>query len=371
MFQMQNFYRKRVTDYIDAQRPDGGFTETSPYVGIDDNGLGANSGPIGWDSIPILVMHLYREYGDISLVQESYNAITNWIRFLVQTSTSLIEHGLSDWMNVETGGNVQRLTGHVFLYVNLKSFSEMSNLLGHDSWGTWATSMAQGVMQNINNLFLADDGTYTDHTSFNLTQCGQAMPLYHNLVPENARDSVMSKLYDSLGTPQVLRVGMFCMGPLLSSLNISTAYKIAVANSDYPSFGYMLNQNATTVWESWFYSNNTFSHNHPMFGGGLASWMIRDLAGISQREWSVAYSHIWFRPRSPCHLDPDKGDMFDGVNVTFRSPVRDDILSIWSLSEKTFEFVVPQGAVADVDLPDRETYLVGPGAYVVNDVDWC
>ena len=38
IFNMLSFYRKRILDYNDAQRNDGGFTETSPYVGIYDNG---------------------------------------------------------------------------------------------------------------------------------------------------------------------------------------------------------------------------------------------------------------------------------------------------------------------------------------------
>ena len=44
------------------------------------------------------------------------------------------------------------------------------------------------------------------------------------------------------------------------------AYK-AIATETYPSYGYMLNNNytnATTIWESWPFSDNTFSHDHPV-----------------------------------------------------------------------------------------------------------
>ena len=37
--------------------------------------------------------------------------------------------------------------------------------------------------------------------------------------------------------------------------------------------------NATTVWESWFFSDNTFSHNHPMFGSSEV-WLIQAVLGI-------------------------------------------------------------------------------------------
>ena len=355
--------------YVSSLTTKNRFTETSPFVGIDDAGLGDQSGPIGWDSIPILIMYLYKEYGDISIVREAYDATKRWIDFLGNASIAQVESGLSDWMNVETGGNVRRLTGQVFLYMNFQSFSEMALLVGDNASAMKYAKNAQDTKQYLNAQFLNADGTYTDNSTFNLTQCGQSMPLFRNLVPETLRDSVVSKLYESLGTPKHLLVGMFCMEPLLSSLNVSTAYDIAVTRSTYPSFGNMLLQNATTVWESWFYSNNTFSHNHPMFGGGLVSWMIRDLAGIRQLNWSIGYSHIWFRPRSPCTIP--KNDTFDGIEVMLNSPIRGNISSSWSQSEKTFEFLVPPGSVADVDLPDRDTYSVGPGSFTVNDVVWC
>jgi alpha-L-rhamnosidase len=47
-FDMAGFYNKVVRDYADAQRDNGGMTETAPFVGIADQGLGGQSGPIGW-----------------------------------------------------------------------------------------------------------------------------------------------------------------------------------------------------------------------------------------------------------------------------------------------------------------------------------
>lgn len=49
-FDVSSFYAKRVYDMLDAQRSPGGITETAPFVGISDAGLGSDSGPIGWDS---------------------------------------------------------------------------------------------------------------------------------------------------------------------------------------------------------------------------------------------------------------------------------------------------------------------------------
>jgi hypothetical protein len=55
-FDMARFYAKAVWDLADAVRPNGGFTETAPFVGISDEGLGDKSGPVGWGTAhPLLV----------------------------------------------------------------------------------------------------------------------------------------------------------------------------------------------------------------------------------------------------------------------------------------------------------------------------
>jgi hypothetical protein len=46
-FDMALFYGKRLDDVAASQRPNGGFTETAPYVGIDDAGLGDGSARFG------------------------------------------------------------------------------------------------------------------------------------------------------------------------------------------------------------------------------------------------------------------------------------------------------------------------------------
>ena len=45
-YDMSNFYRKALGDFANDQRPLGGFTETAPYNGIADAGLGDESGPV-------------------------------------------------------------------------------------------------------------------------------------------------------------------------------------------------------------------------------------------------------------------------------------------------------------------------------------
>ena len=59
-------------------------------------------------------------------------------------------------------------------------------------------------------------------------------------------------------------------------------YRIA-NQRDFPGWGYMIEKGATSLWETWAYSDNTYSQNHPMFGS-ISEWFYRSLLGINTLE---------------------------------------------------------------------------------------
>ena len=55
--------------------------------------------------------------------------------------------------------------------------------------------------------------------------------------------------------------------------------RLGATGDRYPGFKYMMNNewaNATSIWESWFFSDNTFSHNHPMYGSSEV-WLVQSV----------------------------------------------------------------------------------------------
>jgi alpha-L-rhamnosidase len=71
---------------------------------------------------------------------------------------------------------------------------------------------------------------------------------------------------------------------------------------DYPSFGYMIANNATTLWEAWegTPTSQVSSRNHIMFGGGIGTWGYRGLAGLDTiaSPPNVSFEEVpvnWFR----------------------------------------------------------------------------
>ena len=72
-FDMAGFYAKTVRDWADAARPDGRFTDTAPFVGIDYCG-------VGWAMVhPLLLEQLHQHYGDRSLIEEQLPAAIRWL----------------------------------------------------------------------------------------------------------------------------------------------------------------------------------------------------------------------------------------------------------------------------------------------------
>jgi alpha-L-rhamnosidase len=388
LYDMSQFYRKRVLDYNDAQREDGGLTETAPFVGISDASLGGDaSGPIGWDTVStVLQTWLLRWYGDSRTLRESANATQRWMVFLEEKAgAEQIEGGLSDWMSLEP--SPAPLTGRVFFWQNLVAWAEINSEMGNASAASKYVRKAQTAAVAFNAEFLdAASGVYGKHTPFNGSQCAQSMPLFFDLVPETARSAVKGKLLRSLRycgnlngtTKNALLAGMFAIKYVLLALTDagrSDAALDIVAGSDaYPSYGYMLKQGATTLWESWFYSNNTFSHNHPMFGS-VVVWYFQGLAGIRQRPWSRAYSHLHLKPRAPCNGSLGLGGVHAALN-TSRGLVEVNWTAVVAVVDEDsprfdLSFRVPPNCLADVDLVRREVMTVGSGLHVMHDVALC
>ena len=56
--------------------------------------------------------------------------------------------------------------------------------------------------------------------------------------------------------------------------------------------------NATTIWESWFFSDNTYSHNHPMFSS-TEVWLLQSVAGIQPHPAARGMDRVLIKPSPP------------------------------------------------------------------------
>lgn len=274
---------------------------------------------------------------------------------------------MGDWDNLASS-NVN-FTSTAFFYQNVERFSQIARLLNYDNDYFTYYSIAMKIKDFINSKFFNDElNMYVSGT-----QCEQAFGLAFDLVPSSKRADVLRTLVKSIQTRDKnhFTVGMFGLKTLLPVLTRNGFPEVAdtlMSQMDYPSFGYMLSKGATSVWEVWFFSDNVFSHDHPMFGAP-SQWLyslggIQPIIDISIPEEDLAYGRIEIRPTLLPYTT--------WVNTTINS-VRGPISSWWERTgdnQVTFTVIIPPNCKADIYLPTQKNVIsVGSGKYSFRESD--
>jgi alpha-L-rhamnosidase len=86
-----------------------------------------------------------------------------------------------------------------------------------------------------------------------------------------------------------------------------------LTHKGFPGWFNMLDNGATTLWETWAPSDNIYSQNHPMFGS-CAAWLMRGILGIQIADDAVGCDKVRIAPHPVAgitwakgHLDTPKG----------------------------------------------------------------
>jgi alpha-L-rhamnosidase len=180
------------------------------------------------------------------------------------------------------------------------------------------------------------------------SQSEQAFALEFRAVPDAARELVFQRMLDNLESPEGPRLstGIFGTRMLLEQLSRNGRGDVAYALANrktFPSWGWMLENNATTLWEHWAGSDNTFSHSHPMFGS-ISTWFFRWLGGIQAADDAVGFDRIVIRPQPVASLE--------WVKCSHDS-IRGRIESSWSVTATgvDYEIAIPPDTTATIELP--------------------
>ncbi|MDR2040866.1 MAG: alpha-rhamnosidase, partial [Tannerella sp.] len=192
----------------------------------------------------------------------------------------------------------------------------------------------------------------------NNTVTANLLPLCYGMVPEADREGVFRNIVDKTlnefdGHVSTGLIGIqWLMRGLTENGRADLALRIA-ANRTYPSWGYMVENGATTIWELW--NGNTAdpamnSHNHVMLLGDLLVWFYEYLGGIKNSPPGTGFKRIEMKPY------PVEG--LDYVTASYHS-VRGRIKSAWKKQNGRFrwEITVPCNSTAIVYVPakDRNT----------------
>lgn len=374
MTQNHTLYTKWMQDICDAQRPDGNISDVSPAYWRLYNGN------ITWPAaLPFSMEMLRLQYGDERPMQEHADNVKRFLQFAKKKSgkDGLITYDrYGDWCvppasltEVLTKDSTRMTNGALisscYYYYICKMLAYPQPLpKGRENDAAYFAAEAETTKAAINRTFLKN-GSYA-----NGTVTANLLPLAMGIVPEDKEEAVKQSLLQKLeknGYKQSCGiVGLQWLMRYLSRIGRDNIAWRMASTSEYPSWGYMVSQGATTIWELW--NGNTAnpsmnSGNHVMMLGDLVPWAFECLAGIAPDTKNPGFKHIIMRPDF-------RIETLNGVTATYPS-VYGDISSYWSTTspsgkvgkEVVWTVTIPANTTATLYLPDGKVENIGSGRY--------
>jgi alpha-L-rhamnosidase len=336
-FDMATFYGKTVQDFADAAQAEGVFPDTAPFIGLQYCG-------VGWAMAhPLLATQLAEYYGDVETRREQYDAAKRWLGAIDRKyPDGIVKDGLSDHESLEPTPAPAMVTP--LYYKSVRLLQRMASDLGRESDAREFAILADKIRDAYSAGFI-DPSTGKVGPG---TQASQSFGLELGLVPPETKDKALETLLDQIRGKGKghLTTGLmgtkFMLDTLSREGHAEEAYGIA-NQKEFPGWGWMLQNGATTLWEHWEKEEYIFSHCHPMFGS-VSQWFISWLGGIQQAPDSVGFQKLRIRPQFVRDLDWVKAS-YDSMYGPIRSEWRRSNGSVF------FDLEIPFGAEAEVDVP--------------------
>ena len=360
-FDASRILPKILQDIKNEQRAEGQFTCCAPYI---YGGLPAD--PV-CSSYLVAAKQALMHYGEIGAVDEFFDGMAAWEDYLLSRSPDgTVDYSYyGDWAgpsyaciteefacSAVTPGVVMS-TG--YSYYNCRLLADFARRTGRVEAEAKYTEKAEYVRKAFLDKWFDPE---TAKVATGSMGC-QAFALWLGILPAEYEQKAAEVMRNDL----VERGYKFTTGNLntrymmdmLTKFGyIEDAWKV-VTSDEYPSFGFMLQNEATTIWERFEMKKNPGmnSHNHPMYGA-VGYWFYAYLGGIIPTE--PGFSRVSIKPYFPekllsCHAVVDT--------------VMGDISVRWSKRYgKLYLFVqIPFGVTADVDFGGKVT-TVGAGYHV-------
>lgn len=385
VFDNERLYSKWMKDICDAQRSDGNIPDVAPAFWnyyTDD---------VTWPAaLPFTCDMIYQQYGNKQPIIDSYPYFKKWIKHILSEYSDkngiITKDKYGDWCvppeklelihsqdpKRQTDG---KLIATAYMIHCLQLAEKFAKMQGLDAdAAAWAAKRTP-MIEAFNAQFLTcKQGTsrrpghvlYPDSVYYgNNTVTANLLALSFGIAPENLRSDLIKQIVNNIcvDAKEHVSCGVIGISWLLKGLSDNgfpdVAYRLATQRT-YPSWGYMAENGATTIWELWNGDKadpKMNSGNHVMLLGDLLTWCYQDLAGIRQGAGCVAYKHIVMKP------DFSIQDC-EQVNADYDTPYG-KVKSQWTktLQHLDWNITVPCNTTAEVHLPNGKVEQIGSGDY--------
>ncbi len=361
------FYTKWLRELMESQRPSGTFPGYAPYPFQH----GWDFGTAWCDAGVICPWTIYRVYGDQEIIRRCWKPMTRFMRWRERTSQDYlgIVHGNNwgDWLAVDETTPLDYIDTVFFAYCS-QLMAEMAAVIDHPSDAAHYRQLREKINQAFATKYVQPNGQITVDT-----QTAYCLALFADLIPPALRqasaDRLAAKIRDNGHRMATGFLGTRPLLPVLSSVGHHDLAVRLLQSREFPSWGYEVEQGATTIWERWDSytkedgfgrhnaSMNSFSH---YAFGAVCEWMFSTLAGIDTE--TAGFQRLRIAPQPPSPDSNPQHSPIDWVRARYVS-IHGPVAVAWKqeAARFTLDVTIPPNTSATVILPGDPNAVVREG----------
>jgi alpha-L-rhamnosidase len=356
---MPLFWTKWLRDVADSQDEKGSISAIAPCYSVSqfDTAFGG--------IYPVLVWYFHEYYGDDRILEEHYAGMKKLMDYIETLAPDHLvlkgtygDHmvpgespGKEEYISKETP---PPLVWTAYYHLDARVMAKAAAVLGRTEDARHYEGLAGEIEEAFNAKWLdRERSLYAAGT-----QAANAIPLAIGLVPEGNREGVMANVVKDIvekygGRFHAGDIGLTCLIDTLPEHGQGELlYALATATT-YPGWGYMVEQGATTIWESWGRSwpgNPRERHESMIMFCSIEKFFYQDLTGIrgpsfhARRSTPPGFRRIAIRPFVPRDLKSASASI---------ETIRGKVASSWRRAGDSIvlEVEIPVSSKAAVGVP--------------------
>ena len=351
----------------------------TPFYGIYAPGTiesSASSGA-GWSDAGVIIPWTsWLQTGDTSAITQNWDAIEKYLGAIESANPDGLWKNqagtpFGDWLSPE-GKTDYTLVATAYWAYDVTLAQQMARALNRPADEQKYRLIFEKIRAAFQKKFVHSDGFIPGgdnspspfgqisnpnaHSSGGDTQTSYVLALHMNLVPEELRASAAKRLVAKieanhgrlatgfLGTPYLLE-------ELMKAGYQDLAYQLLL-NTEYPSWGYLVDHGATTMWERWNGDQmrgdpSMNSYNHYAYGA-VADWLYRYAAGIDATPLDAGFHTVVVHP----FFDRRIGNL----HFTYQSSYG-EIRSDWTVQGSTasWNLTIPANTTGHLQVNERDS----------------
>ena len=329
----------------------------------------------GWSDAGVIIPWTsWIQTGDKKVIEENWGAMEKYLAAIRAANPNYLwkkNYGIpfADWLAPEGTTPVDLIATAYWAY-DATLMSQMAHALRKTDEEQEYRELFEKIKIAFDQAYVRPDGfvggvppppVFASGTAAKLsdkpveTQTGYALALHMDLLPDSLRSAAAKRLVGRLEANH-WRLGTGFLGTpyLLSALtdtgHADVAYRLLLS-TDYPSWGYLVEHGATTMWERWngdqMRGDPTMnSYNHYAYGA-VADWIYRYAAGIDTVPADPGFHTILLHPT----FDKRLGSLDFSYESSYGT-----IRSAWSISgnKAIWSLTIPANATGHLPLGQEQ-----------------